>query len=153
MDTTIPAEITPTSTLEERKAYKEWVARTAEENGANHGHERREVQLRGAIAKAFMRPDLMVLMDPEDPKVDVNELYQRRGRQMLDPALMNFGCPLCKREMAYELFVQHAEPCMRKWYKTLDPTRRRFAGPQEPKSTTIIGAVASADSVAKVQGE
>ena len=107
----------------------------------------RRAQIEGVIAQAFLNPKGMVLMDPEDPKVDVNALYQARGGQMLDPKVMNFNCPLCKRTMAYELFVQHVEPCMKKWYKLTDPTLRNFAGPQDAR---IIGATAEASSEGEV---
>ncbi len=142
------SELTAQSTDEERRLWKRQAALEAEEEGRNRGHEKRHVDIEGMIAEAFFHPSRLVLMDPEDPTVDVNELYQGRKRQMIDPKLMSFNCPLCHKTMAYELFVAHAEPCMVKWYKTLDPTLRTFAGPQ---SSNIIGVSATADADAPVE--
>ena len=123
---------------------------TEDEIAAVNGrYTKRLVDIEGAIARAFFNPKAMVLMDPDDPTVDVNELYQRRGQEMTDLKLMNFNCPMCYKTMAYELFVPHVEYCFTKWYKLTDPSKRNFSGPQQ--STSIIGAVASADSAGEVK--
>ncbi len=151
-------ELTKDSTQEERSIYKAEVAAEAEAEGRNRGFDKMRVAIEGMVAEAFFNPKGMVLMDPDDPTVDIEALYQARGRQMRDLKMMNINCPLCKKTMAYELFINHTLPCMKKWYKLTDPTLRTFAGPQRSdliipavQSTSIIGVPASADADAPVE--
>lgn len=135
-------------------------------------HPKRNVRIEGVMAKAFFGKKNMFLMDPDNPTVDADALLRARHGAMLDPRHSNWNCPLCNRTMAFELFCAHAEPCARKWFKTLDPTLRKYSGPQDTeytmperdpipdseedpaekqypeKSTNIIGVVATATAEA-----
>ena len=86
----------------------------------NDGYLRRTAWIEGATAKAsFPRFDRqnVFLMDPEQPKVDANQLLNQRGGRMLNPQDMNHNCPFCNRTMAWDLFMAHAEYCFKKWRK------------------------------------
>ena len=75
----------------------------------------------------------MAVFDPDRPHVGPNELYAEMGGTT-DPRLMNHNCPFCRRTMAWDLFVAHMKRskegpgCFERWYKTVDPTFRRFTG-------------------------
>lgn len=142
------AELTKESTQEERRLYKAEVAAEAEAEGRNRGYDKLRVAIEGMVAEAFFNPKGMILMDPEDPTVDIEALYQARGRQMTDLKMMNINCPLCHKTLAYELFINHTGYCMIKRFKLTDPTLRNFAGPQ---SSNIIGVPADAGAEASVK--
>ena len=61
------------------------------------------------------KPENFLLLDPDQPKADPNELLKLRRGQMADPATMNHNCPCCGRTMAWPLFKAHALDCYRKW--------------------------------------
>ena len=100
---------------------------------------------------AFDRQNIFAF-DPEQPHKSAEEIYQELGG-MNDPTQMDHNCPFCKRTMAWTLFKAHAEPCMRKWFKTLDITHRKFAGATPAVSATIKGTPATADVKAPAIGE
>lgn len=91
--------------------------------------ERRDVLIQAPAAKAFLRFDRenAFLHDPDEPSIDPNELLRQLG-SMTDPNAVNHNCPFCHETMSWPLFQAHAETCFRKWYKMLDPSKRRFAG-------------------------
>ena len=77
---------------------------------------------------AFKRENFL-LLDPEAPLADPNELLAKQGGRLDDPRTMNHNCPSCGRTMTWDLFRAHALPCYRKWRRVkLDITKRVFQG-------------------------
>ena len=117
--------------------------------------ERRSARIKAATAKAtfpaFGSGNFFAL-DPEQPHETPDEIYQRMGARMMNPAEMDHNCPFCRRTMSWELFQAHAQGCMTRWFKTVDIVHRKFAG-TGPVSTTIKGVSAAADSSAPVKNE
>lgn len=92
---------------------------------------KRSARIRAATARATFpgfHPQNVFLMDPEKPTVDANALLTERGGAMTDPRSMNHNCPFCRKTMAWELFQAHALACVTRWFKTMDVTKRKFAG-------------------------
>lgn len=115
---------------------------------------KRNARIDAVTAEAFQRApapgfraDNLFLHDPEQPHKTAEELYREAGG-MTDPASMDHNCPLCHKTMSWALFQAHAEDCATRWYKTIDPSKRFYAG-AAPLSTTIHAVPASADSGAK----
>lgn len=105
--------------------------------------ERRDVQVHSETAVAYFSASARnMLYDPERPAVDADQLMRELGG-MLDPRLVNHNCPVCHKTMRWELFVAHAEPCMRRWFKTLDVMHRSFPGAALERKDVAIGAVAA----------
>ena len=81
------------------------------------------------MAGPAWRPDNFLLLDPEKPLANPNELLKLRRGRIADPRAINHNCPCCNRTMAWELFRAHALPCYRKWRKVkLNITHRTFQG-------------------------
>jgi hypothetical protein len=100
--------------------------------------ERKDVTIHSESAVAyFSARGRSMLYDPDRPKVDPNQLYAELG-SMTDPRLVNHNCPICHKTMQWDLFVAHAEGCMRRWYHTLDVAHRKFRGatPEAPDAST-----------------
>lgn len=75
------------------------------------------------------RPENFLLLDPEQPTTDPNELLKLRRGRMADPNTVNHNCPCCDRTMSWSLFKAHALACYKSWRKIkVDVTRRKFAG-------------------------
>lgn len=72
-----------------------------------------------------------VLFDPDRPHMGPNELAKEVAE---NPNLIQFNCPLCHKSYGFELFKAHlvrtkeGPGCMERWYKTIDITKRTFAG-------------------------
>lgn len=71
------------------------------------------------------------LFDSEQPHKGPNELA-KEARE--NPNGMLFNCPLCHKDMAYDVLVAHVKDtkegpgCMTRWFNTVDVTNRRFPG-------------------------
>lgn len=86
--------------------------------------DRIDVVINAPTARAlFGRPQFF---DPDRPTRDPNDV-ERDARQ--NPRAVRFNCPICHVTTANEeAFWLHAEPCVAKWWKTLDVKYRVFAG-------------------------
>lgn len=90
-----------------------------------------------AVRAAFAEETQEILFDPADPMRDPNELFAQLGTMRdLDPRSIEHNCPMCNRTLQFDLFVAHLidnprtgyRGCLRRWYNTLNPSFRFFAG-------------------------
>lgn len=94
----------------------------------------RSALIRAPMAVAFQRApveyrsDNHVLFDPEKPRKSAEDIAREMGGRLTDPYAVNHNCPFCNRTLAWDLFRAHMQPCMRRWFNTVDITHRRFAG-------------------------
>lgn len=104
--------------------------------------ERKDVNIYAVPARAGVRAPFpfsarglgeAVLFDPERPTVGPNELLKEQGG-MVDPRFINHNCPFCHKTMSWALFGAHMKDtkegpgCFRRWFHTMDVTKRRFPG-------------------------
>lgn len=72
-------------------------------------------QTAGYVSRGF-------LFDDERPEMSADDLLAERGGKIKDTDV-NHGCPFCHKPMAYDLFVAHLLPCVKK-----NRRPKRFAG-------------------------
>ena len=93
------------------------------------GHVRRSTTIRTGTHQPAFRPENFMLLDPDQPKKDANQLAAELGG-LTNPNEVQHNCPGCNKSYEWEIFVAHALPCYRKWWRVAAGWRRHrsFAG-------------------------
>lgn len=96
----------------------------------------RSATVKAPTALAAFQSGNFLLLDPDHPKGDPNELLRQQGGRLNDPRTMNHNCPVCHRTMTWELFKAHFREEYIKWRSVvIDVTKRKFPG-ASPKDVT-----------------